>query len=367
MRSAHRLVVGVVLLLITAMSTMSVRVGETEARLSGSVSGPTHSFSGARFVPTVTPVPTPSNEPAGVVLHWMPTTLTSGESVSYTVTRRGSDGTVTPVCTGAASPVQILGVMTCTDASLIVDVTYRYAVQPIAVRNGVHTWSSLLSAQSTSVLGPRLVFASIGPVATSTTTSPITVQYPAGTVAGDVLLLVERSARVANIVAPSGWTELVSTKVGYTQSTLFLAWRVADAATSTSFQPKANSEGSATWIVRYRRTIGNTFTPNYASAAVASEAANASATFGTSTPLVTNTNNSTVISLATILATNVLSLGTPNFFAVRDTTTATSSVGSFSLGVADTQGVANATSTTGPIWSQSGLPGAWHLVTVAFS
>lgn len=367
MRSARRLGVGLVILLATASSTMSMRIGKTEARLSGSVSGPTHKFSGARFEPAVTPVPSPSNEPTGVVLRWAPTTLTSGETVSYVVTRSGSDGTTVAVCTGSARPLEILGVMTCTDTSLVNDVSYQYTVQPIALRNGIQTWSNSASAKSISVRGPRLVFASIGPVATATTTSPITVQYPTGTVAGDVLLLVERSGRVANIVAPSGWTELVSTKVGYTQSTLFLAWRVADAATSTSFQPKANSDGSATWIVRYRRTAGNTLTPVFASAAVASEAANASATFGVSTSLVTNTNNSTVISLATILATNALSLVTPNSFAFRDTASATSSIGSFALGVADIQGVANATSTAGPIWGQSGTPGAWHLVTVAFS
>jgi hypothetical protein len=35
--------------------------------------------------------------------------------------------------------------------------------------------------------------------------------------------------------------------------------------------------------------------------------------------------------------------------------------------VADIQSVANGTTTTGPVWAQSGAPGAWHLVTVAFS
>jgi len=181
------------------------------------------------------------------------------------------------------------------------------------------------------------------------------------------LLLVERSARVANIVAPSGWTELVSAKVGYTQSTLFLAWRVADSATSVSFQPKANSDGSATWIIRYRRAIGNSYTPIFAAAAVATEASTASATFGMSTLLTTNTSNSTVISLATILATNPLALLNSGGYEVRDTATATSSIGKFGLGVADVQGVGSGTSTPGPVWVQSGSPGAWQLVTVAFS
>lgn len=367
MVSARRLGCRAVIVSLVVSSAWLMRIDTTMAVYSGSASGLPHRFAGASFTPTVTPVPSVSTAPAGMILTWTPSSLTSGEPVWYQVTRSGSDNSVMTVCTGTSAPVELAGVVSCTDSAVIADVTYQYRVQPYAQRNGVTTWTAAVSAPSSSTIAPRLVFASIGPVATATSTSPITVLYPSGTAPGDVLMLVERSARVANIVAPTGWTELVSAKVGYTQSTLFLAWRVADAATSVSFQPKANSDGSATWIIRYRRTTGNVSTPVFAAAAVATEAANPSATFGVSTALVTNTNNATIVSLATILATNPLSLAVANSFGFRDATTATSGIGFFALGVADLAGVANGTSTLGPTWAQSGTPGAWHLVTVAFS
>lgn len=324
-------------------------------------------FSGVTFIPNVAPVPVTRLVDSGVHLEWAGVNLSNGSSAQYEVVRTGSDDSVHTVCTGVSAPVRQLVTDSCIDTGIQADVTYTYSEKPIVQQNGLVTWSRPASNPSLPILAPKLRFGGLGAVSTSTSPGVVAVQYPLSATTNDVAILVVRHSRKTAIAAPSGWTPLVELASNGPQSFLLIAWRVVGTETSVNVDLQGTPQGSAAWVATYKRTAGNSSTPVLATATVRAENAPASSTFTQTSTMTTSVNNAAVISIASVLATNSLTLQNPNGYSLKTSTTATSGGNGFAMGIADQIAVKNAVSVQPPTWSQSGIAALWQVATIAFS
>ena len=361
----HRFVVLSAVLVMVAM-TGSASTARTYGVFNSSALNNVHSFAGATFTPLVAPVATVVMSDGRVRLSWPPVSLSSGAVVSYSVTRHAANGLTSPVCTGANMPISADGVVSCFDTTATAGETYFYTEQPLLLRSGLLTWTRPVSAHSNSLLVPRLSYAGAGPTESVNTNTSVNVIYPPGTQVNDLLLLISVSGRASAPLAPSGWTTAASVAATGSEAThLFVAWRLADAATGVSFTPTSAGVGASVRIVRYARTSGNAALPVQAHVAVATGSPAASTDVTPFPDIVTNGSVSTVISIVVSRSANSLSVASPQLFGTQYVSVNSPGSISTSLGLAD-RTVLAAGSVPSPTWRQSGTPGRWLFATVAF-
>jgi len=268
------------------------------------------------------------------------------------------------VCTGVDAPAESNGVMSCVDRSVVADAVYTYTQQPMLVRSGSTTWTRPASTSSAAFVGPRIAFANAG--TTVATTGPaVVVPYPPGTQPGDVLVLVSLSGRQNAPTVPTGWSTLASVGVtGGSAMRLFVSWRLADTATSLSWDPSANASGATVRIMRFVRGNGNSATPVVATAQVASGSQTAVAEFTAAPDIVTTGANAWVAQVVAQRSAGGLTLVTPRGFSVDHSEVASSGGVPQALAVGGRQVLA-AGSVASPSWATP-TAGAWAFVTLAF-
>ena len=339
----------------------------TSALFTASASAQPHTFTGVTFLPEVAPVPAVSLVDEGVRVQWAGVNLSNGSASSYRVVRTGSDGSVQDICSGTSAPIRQVTTDSCVDTGVLANVSYTYTEQPVLKVSGATTWSRPASSASPQILAPKLRFGGVGLVSTSTTATPVSVAFPTNAVAGDVAILIVRTARKTPVTAPVGWNTLVQLASNGPQSYLLIAWKVVGTETSVNVQMQGTAQGSAGWVAIYKRTPGNNSTPVSASVSAPADNGTALATFTQSSPIITSVNNAAVVSIATVLASNTLSLSNSAGYTVKSTNTAAAGSSGFALGIADQLAITNGTTVNAPTWSQSGTPGLWQVATIAFS
>lgn len=319
-----------------------------------------HSFGAATFVPSVAPVIVAGLRSTGAQLTWNRVSTSAGADVGYRVMRSDANGSVA-VCTGGNLPAVSGSTVSCVDSTIVADVPYTFTEQPVLVRNATTTWSRPPSAQSAQVVGPRVAFANVGATVTSTG-SAVSVPYPDGTQLGDVLVLVSISGRQNAPNIPAGWTLLASvSNTSGSPMRLFVAWRLADAATSLAFDPNANGTGASVRIVRYVRGNGNTSAPVLATAQVATSTGAQSVTFTPTVDASTNATNSQVVNVVAVRGAATLTMSNSQGFVVDDAYPGT--VGP-SLGLGGRQALTSAV-VASPTWTST-LTGVWASAMFAF-
>ena len=338
----------------------------TWSLFSGSTSALPGSVVAARITQPTGSTITVGRSGGGFLLSWPTVTLDDSRPVDSRIMRTGSDGSNIEVCTGADAPVHGSGIDTCTDVSALLDVSYSYTQQPIVRVNGSPTWSVPAGPLSVATRVPRLSFGGAGALVTVNSSAALTVPYPAQTSVGDVLVLVVRSARNRTVTTPAGWTTLVSTGTAGVGD-LLVAWRTADAATSVAVSTNTNGVGAGAQVVRYVRAAGYTGTPQSAVTAPLSGSATASAAWTLSGSVNVTANNSTVVSVATVIGANALTVAADPRFGLRSASTATSQNNGFGVGVADALSLDAGTAVSPPAWEQAGTAGAWVGALIAFA
>lgn len=337
-----------------------LNVASTHAVHSARLANRVDSFGGASFVPSDAPVVTASLRSTAAQLTWDRVATSAGVDATYRVMRTDASGSI-EVCTGSNVPVVSGSTVSCEDPTIVADVPYTFTEQPVLVRNATTTWSRPPSAQSAQVVGPRVAFANVGATVTSTGAA-VTVPYPNGTRLGDVLVLISISGRQNAPNTPAGWTVLASVgNTGGSPMRLFVAWRLADAATSLAFDPNANGTGASVRIVRYVRGNGNTSAPVLATAQVATSTGAQSVTFTPTVDVSTNATNSQVVNVVAVRGTATLTISNSQGFVVDDAYPGT--VGP-SLGLGGRQALISA-AVASPTWS-SNLAATWASATLAF-
>ena len=353
---------------VIGISALTMQVGSgalsTSARFSASVTSTASEFTGVTLSPTVAPVITPSIQNRLVRLDW--SRVGSSKPVSYSVQRNVIGSTPSTVCSGTSTPTISVDLVSCVDTGSVADSTYSYTQMPFIDIAGSAPWSLPRSAPSTPFLVPRLAHLASGSEISSTGAN-IVVPYPDGTRSGDILLLISVSGRNKSPVTPTGWTSLVSRGVGGASSAhLYVAWRVADASGSVSFDPQANGVGASTRIINYGRMNGNISNPIVATSNTVSGTSPASTTFTSPSDVVTNASNAVAVSIVATNGATSPTLSTSRGFTLRASANSTPGSGSVSLGVADTNVASTGAPAPSPTWSQSGTPQTWVHATVAF-
>ena len=369
-RTLRRTVAGVVIA-VAMFSSASLEIFSTSAHSSASLAGVSYPFSGATFSPLVAPVISPTMSDDSIALAWPAVTLSSNKPVAYTVTRTSSTGSVATVCNAPAAPVVNGAIASCSDSAVVAGTSYTYTEQPNAVVGAVSTWSRAASAVSTTITPPNWKFGQLGTFSISTNNTAQPIQYPSGVVVGDILLLVAVSAN-RNIPnrTPAGWTQLISQGTNSPSGfSLYVAWRIADSATSVLFESRANGTGAFATVLNYGHAFSSTTTPVIAHTAVRSSNVNAAATFTPATNITTNAIASRALSIVAVRANNALSLSNAASYTVRGVNAQVVGSGStsISLAIADTVVETSGTTPTSPTWSQSGTPAQWISGLVAFA
>lgn len=281
--------------------------------------------------------------PAGTVVFSLYTSSTcSGSPVSSTAPVTTSGGSATGGLTPAAGTYYWRAVYTPTD-------TYNL---------------TSTSACSAAITVTPSVATYVGTGAATNVTNNnnnVSVAYPAGTQAGDLLLLVVVNGSGEHSTAASPWSLIAQPRTPLWGSMETQAWwRIAGSETSTTM-PTLNSStrGASAWVVAYRKSGS---TP--ALGDVSSDA-----TFwptGTVTPdsISVTQADTTVVSLVGIDGPSALSLTTARSFNLRESLVVTGGSGR-ALGVADRLAVGTGTITP-PTWSISGSE-QWAHITVGFT
>ena len=322
----------------------------------------------ARFAPAIASVVTATVVSGGVALSW-PASTVGDAVVSYRVERTDDLGAVAAVCVDSSAPVATSGTMRCTDTSANAGRTYRYTHQPVLVRGGAETWSQAPSAPSQPitlppvVVGPRFIFASMSDAVTSTKPGPLSLQYPAGTAVGDLLVLVSFGGRSLVPLTPEGWGEAASVSSrGSDQSRLYVAWRSADSTGAVTFDAQSNSAGTVTRLFRYARAPGVTEPPVLAG--LVSSGMSAAAASLSSIGATTTASSATVVEIVALRDCLAIRLASDSHIA-RLTETITPGRVSLAIGVADAF-VADAGTSRGATWQQDGSTSEWLWTSVAF-
>ena len=347
-----------------ALSTYpGVEPTETSALFSASSTSSGSTFTGATFNPTVAPVVVPSVSARTIRLSW--TQVTSSKTVMYEVSRT-EPGSTTNVCTGSNPPIVSQGVASCEDSTAQSGVAYTYSERPILAIAGSTPWSLPASAPSATVVAPRLTYIDSGPDVSSI--GPVvTVPYPPSTEVGDLLLLIAVCGANKAPAVPAGWTQLVSRGSSGTSSIyLLIAWREADGANSTSFDPRSNGTGTSVRIVNYGKFRGNTASPAPSAVTIVSGTANATTSFTPSPDVSTTGSTSTVISVVALSAANSPTVSSPRSFTQRISQNLYPGSGALSIGLADAVVSTSGASAPSPTWSQAGSPIGWMYATFAF-
>lgn len=340
----------------------------TLALYSRSANGSVNTLGGAVFSPLSINAPALSTVNDVPRLTWTGVSLTSGYPVSYVVTRTASGGGTSAACPAASIVSLAGGLLQCDDTTAPGGDTYTYTVQPVLDKGGTITWTRPISPVSTQVTIPRLRFAGVGAPATFSNNSATVVSYPAGTTQGDLLIFVARNARNKNITAPTGWNVLVNKAAGNPASAFLVAWRVADAASSTTISINSSNDGAVAWITRYVRTTGVTATPVLATAAsVIDESATITSSFGATAQLTTSQGYASVVTIASTILGVVPTLHTAAGFTSRVATTTTAATNSFAFVLADQLAAASGAQLSSPVWASATSTDTWQVITVAFA
>jgi hypothetical protein len=320
-------------------------------------------FTGATFSPQVAPVPGVSVPDRAVALTWP--AVTSTRPVKYVVLRTDSNGTSTNVCTGSNAPVTTNSTVSCIDTTALSDATYSYSEQPYLDILNSTPWSLPMSARSPSVLTPRLVYIGSGPDV-STTGATVSVPYPAGTLPGDLLLLISVSAINKTMGTPAGWTLLVNKGLpGSSSVYLTISWSVAASATSVLFNPQSNGPGVSVRVVNYGRFATNTVNPAPAGVTITGSCS-AVITCSPTPDITTTASDAAVISVVATTAANSPALSAPQAFTLRDSKNLIAGSTFVSMGFADMRVPLTGGPALSPTWVQSGTTQAWVYATFAF-
>lgn len=367
-RTSRRIIAGVVIA-VAMFSSASLEIFSTSAQSSATLVGVSYPFTGATFAPLVAPVVIPTVADDSVALSWPTVALSSNRQVAYSVTRTSSTGSVAAVCAGATAPVISGANTTCNDSSAVAGVSYTYTEQPTAVVGAATTWNRPVSVDSTTIIPPHWKFGQLGAFGTSINSAPVSLPIPSGTSAGDILLLVAVSANRTGPVTPNGWTSLVSLSVNSSPLTLFVAWRIANSATSVSFNSGANSSGAFATVLNYGHAFSSTSIPVVAHTAAQSSNATASSTFTPPSNITTNATAARALSIVAVRANNPLSLSDAAGYTIRGANNQTVSAGGtgLSVAIADTVVQASGTTPIAPTWTQSGTAAQWISGLVAFA
>ena len=368
-RTLQRTVAGVVIA-AAMFSSASLEIFSTSAHSSATLVGVSYPFSGATFSPQVAPVISPTMSDDSIALAWPAVTLSSSSPVAYTVTRTSSTGSVATVCNAPAAPVVNGAIASCSDSAVVAGTSYTYTEQPNAVVDGVATWSRDASVASTTITPPNWKFGQLGIFSVSTNNTAQSIQYPSGVAVGDVLLLVAVSANrnIPNKI-PAGWTQLISQSANSPAGfSLFVAWSIADSATSVLFESRATATGAFATVLNYGHAFSSVATPVVAHTAVQSSVAGAAATFTPPSNITTNAIAARALSIVAVRANNALSLSNAAGYTVRGSNAQIvgSASTAISVAIADTFVQSSGTTPTSPTWSQSGTPAQWISGLVAF-
>jgi hypothetical protein len=219
------------------------------------------------------------------------------------------------------------------------------------------------SKPSGFAVNTSLVFGGIGTVATATSNTTVTVNYPAGTQTNDVLGLVEENQGGSAITTPTGWVSLGTQSTSGPESLTVWYKQALAGETSVPLMITTTSAGASAWVVRYDRpggtgpvviagtpTNGHTTTPG---------------TTLSPTSILTSASNATEISFVGMSGANTLSLSTPQTFTQEVATTSTIGSGS-ALGIDDQSVPTLGTTPTAPIWSDLSS-NTWAWFTLAAS
>lgn len=338
----------------------------TWAYFSGSVAASPSRIDAARFAGTIGSTISVARVDGAFVLTWPTVLLDDSRPTESRIVRNGSDGSVVEVCTGPQAPVHGDGVDTCRDEGAVPNVSYTYSQQPVLRSNGLVTWSIPPGPMSVATRVPRLSFGGAGQLVTINSSSALVVPHPATTAVGDVLVLVVRSARNRSVTLPSGWSQLVSTGAAGVGD-LLVAWRIADGSGSVSVQTNTNGTGAAAQVLRYVRSAGYSGLPRSAVTVVLSGSSAAATTWTMPGSIQVTADDSTVVSIGTVVGANALTIAGGSPFSVRSATSATSQSNGFGIGAADAPSVDTGAIVQPPTWEQSGVPGSWMGALVAFA
>lgn len=366
MRAVRRAPLGA-LIVVWALLASAGGPATTLALLSGSANSPVHGLAGAVFSPLSIPAPLVSVVNGAPRVEWNPVSISSGAAVSYAVTRSATGGGPSGACP-APTLTFVAGQVRCDDTGAVGGATYSYTVQPYLDRAGTMTWTRPVSAVSNQVSLPRLSFGGVGPAALFSGAAPTVVNYPTGTTPGDLLVLVARNARNKQISPPSGWTTLIS-QIGANPASAFLvAWRTADAATSTTVAINSANEGAVAWIVRYPRTTGVVGTPVVAHASlVSAQSATAVTSFGASASLTTTQAYASILTIASTITGQIPSLASGSGYVAQTGVSASSATNTFSVSLADQLVVATGSQVASPMWQVPVATNTWDVLTLAFA
>lgn len=231
--------------------------------------------------------------------------------------------------------------------------------------------SGLTSATSSAfnITAAPLTYTAVGTASTATSNATVALNYPAGSVANDLMILIEINAAGGNTTTPAGWTLRANQSTNSPANFGIKVWtRLSAGETSVNLAFKSGAAGSTAWVTRYTRSSGYPPNPATATATVRSGVSAASATFTPSPNLTTNAANARVISIAAVRSLNTLSLGTPQTFSSRLAQTSTPAGGQgISLALSDSLQVVNPSTPLSPTWAQSGTAAQWAWATIAWS
>ena len=345
-------------LIATLVMVAFITPALTTARFTARSSELGSTFAVGGFTPPVAPTPIVALEGSAVRVRWPVVNFPGASTMSYRVRRTAQGGATSEVCLGIASPTIANGEATCLDTSLQAGTSYTYAVQPQLLRNGTSTWSLSFGQESVTVALPGLMFAGAGPVVGTTTSGIVTVGYPSGTEAGDLLVLVVVNGRNKAPRRLSGWSDVVSRGVGGAQDFhLYSAQRIADGASSVSVDVDTGVEGVSLQVFRYDVPTGSA-----APIVRASQVQSGFSTTATSqlvpTPDIITTAPATAVSIVAVRANNSLSLVPGSAWSLRSASVATVGTTALAWALADTT-VGTAATVTSPKWQQSGTPARW--------
>lgn len=302
-------------------------------------------------------------------------TLTSGTanaagSLSF---RLWSD----PGCTVQFGETKVVGVagangVTYTSGSLIPisAATYRWTVDYSGDADNLAIVGDCGAAGSTVTIATApLSYTAVGAPTSTTSNGSATVNYPAGTVVNDLLILVEINADGGNTSTPSGWTLLANQSTNTPSNFGIRVWtRLSAGETSVNLGFKSGAGGSTAWVTRYTRSSGYPPNPTTATAAVRSGVSAASSTLTPSPNLTTSAANARVISIVAIRSLNAVSLTSPQSFGLRSVRTATPIGGAgVTVAVSDTLQTSAGSTPVSPTWTQSGTAAQWAWATIAWS
>lgn len=141
-----------VAVVLAALSLLRPSILSTNAGFTSNLADAQNGFAGATFAPTVAPVITPKVKGNSVNLSWSTVSISSGQLVTYVVTRIPSVGSPVQVCTGAEdAPTELHSIATCTDRGIAKGISYTYTEQPVVMNGATQTWSLPASTPSISV------------------------------------------------------------------------------------------------------------------------------------------------------------------------------------------------------------------------